>query len=370
LEIEGGAGGAQQSAGDFLFHCHIAKHYNSGMWGLWRVYDTRQPDLVPIADRKVPPTAVDSRGLIGRTVNGTLITATNLDAWIRPQLPPAGVPRNGQDATVWNWKVTGTGSQQLYLGAPADPTIFPDSPKILAGQPNLLAVDANRIVTGRPTILFNPVNGRPAYPMFRTNIGKRPPFTPAGHSGTPWLGATTGQTSAGTNPWNNRKDALCPQGRRVRTFNVVTIGKTIQRTPTLSDPDGKLFVLAKDKQAVASDPRRSDPLAIRANQGDCVAITLTNEIPDASAFDNVSKTSMHIHHVQFDVQGSDGVSVGFAYEHSVRPYTIVDPTLRVAAAKGARTLSLSDVTTFVGTDANGKATRPWIAVGEGWTRHS
>ena len=365
LEIEGGAGGVQQSAGDFLFHCHIAKHYNSGMWGVWRVYDTRQPDLVPIADRKVPPTAVDSRGLIGRTVNGTLITATNLDAWIRPQLPPAGVPRNGQDATVWNWKVTGTGSQQLYLGAPADPTIFPDSPKILAGQPNLLAVDANRIVTGRPTILFNPVNGRPAYPMFRTNIGKRPPFTPAGHSGTPWLGATTGQTSAGTNPWNNRKDALCPQGRRVRTFNVVTIGKTIQRTPTLSDPDGKLFVLAKDKQAVASDPRRSDPLAIRANQGDCVAITLTNEIPDASAFDNVSKTSMHIHHVQFDVQGSDGVSVGFAYEHSVRPYTIVDPTLRVAAAKGARTLSLSDVTTFVGTDANGKATRPWIAVGEG-----
>ena len=33
LEIEGGAGGVQQSAGDFLFHCHIAKHYVSGMWG-------------------------------------------------------------------------------------------------------------------------------------------------------------------------------------------------------------------------------------------------------------------------------------------------------------------------------------------------
>ena len=164
LEIEGGAGGVQQSAGDFLFHCHIAKHYNSGMWGLWRVYDTRQPDLVPIADRALPPTAVDSRGLIGRTINGTLITATNLDSWIRPQLPPAGVPRNGQDATVWNWKVTGTGSQQLYLGAPADPTVFADSPKVVSGQPNLLAVDVGRIVTGRPTILFNPRNGRPGLP--------------------------------------------------------------------------------------------------------------------------------------------------------------------------------------------------------------
>ncbi|KRF47734.1 hypothetical protein ASH01_21250 [Terrabacter sp. Soil811] len=365
LEIEGGAGGVQQSAGDFLFHCHIAKHYNSGMWGLWRVYDTRQPDLVPIADRALPPTAVDSRGLIGRTINGTLITATNLDSWVRPQLPPAGVPRNGQDATVWNWKVTGTGSQQLYLGAPADPTVFADSPKVVSGQPNLLAVDVGRIVTGRPTILFNPRNGRPAYPLFRTNIGKRPPFTPAGHSGTPWLGATTGQTSASTSPWTNRSDALCPKGRRVRTFNVVTIGKSIQRTPTQVDPDGKLFVLAKDKQAVASDPRRSDPLAIRANQGDCVAITLTNEIPDASAFDNFSKSSMHIHHVQFDVQGSDGVSAGYAFEHSVRPYRVVDPRLSTAAAKGSRTLVLSSVASLVGVDAGGKATRPWIAVGEG-----
>ena len=54
LEIEGGAGGVQQAAGDFLYHCHIAKHYISGMWGFWRVYDTSQPDLVPLPDR-VPP---------------------------------------------------------------------------------------------------------------------------------------------------------------------------------------------------------------------------------------------------------------------------------------------------------------------------
>ena len=60
LEIEGGAGGVQQSAGDFLYHCHIAKHYVSGMWAFWRVYDTRQPDLVPLADRPLPPKAVES----------------------------------------------------------------------------------------------------------------------------------------------------------------------------------------------------------------------------------------------------------------------------------------------------------------------
>ncbi|RME42862.1 MAG: hypothetical protein D6796_13835, partial [Caldilineae bacterium] len=51
LEHECGAGGCQQSAGDFLWHCHIGNHYVSGMWSFWRVYDTRQPDLAPLPDQ-------------------------------------------------------------------------------------------------------------------------------------------------------------------------------------------------------------------------------------------------------------------------------------------------------------------------------
>ncbi|WP_406831207.1 multicopper oxidase domain-containing protein [Pedococcus sp. KACC 23699] len=366
LEIEGGAGGVQQSTGDFLFHCHIAKHYTSGMWGLWRVFDTLQPDLVPLGDRPAPPAAVDSAGLLGRTFHGTTLTKDNLDDWIRPQLPPSGIPQGGQDPTVWDWKVAGTPTAPVYLGAPADPTVFPDSVQVVQGQPNLLAVDVGHLVGSRPAILFNPLNGRPAYPLLRTNIGKRPPFTPAGHSGAPWLGANNYQASTdSTDPWGGRDDALCPQNRQLRTYNVVAIGKTIPRSPTVNDPDGKLFVLAKDKAATLADPTRSDPLAIRANTGDCVAITLTNEIPDASAFDKFSKASMHIHHVQFDVQGSDGVSAGFAYEHSVRPYTVTDPKLVVAAHEGDTVLSLSSVAKFNGTDANGLPSHPWLAVGEG-----
>jgi FtsP/CotA-like multicopper oxidase with cupredoxin domain len=366
LDIEGGAGGVQQSAGDFLFHCHIAKHYNSGMWGLWRVYDTLQPDLVPIGDRPAPPTAVDSVGLIGRTFHGTTLTKDNLDDWIRPQLPPSGIPQGGQDPTVWDWKVTGPADAPLYLGAPIDPTLFPDSVQAVQGQPNVLAVDVGHIVGNRSAILFNPMNGRPAYPLLRTNIGKRPPFTPNGHSGAPWLGANAGQTSgSSTDPWGERDDGLCPQGRKLRSYNVVAIGKTIPRTPTVNDSEGKLFVLAKDKAATLADPARSDPLAIRANQGDCVAITLTNEIPDASAFDKFSKTTMHIHHVQFDVQGSDGVSAGFAYEHSVRPYGVSDPKLIDPARQGDTILHLTSVAKFTGVDANGQPTHPWIAVGEG-----
>ncbi len=366
LEIEGGAGGVQQSSGDFLFHCHIAKHYTSGMWGIWRVYSTLQPDFVALADRVAPPKAVESSALIGKTINGVKLTASNLDAWIRPQLPAQGVPHSGQDPTVWDWKVAGTTAKPRYLGAPADPTVFADSPGGLSGQPNLLAVDSGHLVGTRPAILFNPVNGRPAYPMFRPHIGQRPPFTGNGHTGAPWLGANASQTATTTaDPYAARKDGLCPANRTLRTFNIVAIGKAIQRTPTFTDPDGKVFVLAHDKAATYADPTKGTPLAIRANQGDCIGITLTNEIPDASAFDGFSKTSMHIHHVQFDVQGSDGVSVGYAYEHSVRPYQFTDPTLVLAAAQGSTSLQLSDVTKFVGKDANGHATQPFIAVGEG-----
>jgi hypothetical protein len=366
LEIEGGAGGVQQSSGDFLYHCHIAKHYVSGMWSVWRVYNTLQPDLVPLRDRVAAPEAVESSELIGRTINGTTITAANLDDWIRPQLPPPGVQRDSQDAMVWNWQVAGTASAPRYLGAPADPTVAPGSPQVVPGQPNLLAVDAGHIDGGRPAILFNPLNGRPAYPMFRPNIGKRPPFTPAGHGGAPWLGANAAQNAtSATDPWAKRDDGLCPTGRKLRTFNVVAINKPIPRTPTFTDPDGKIFVLAKNKAATYADPAKSDPLAIRGNQGDCLAVTLTNEIPDASAFDNFSKTTMHIHHVQFDVQGSDGVSAGFAYEHSVRPYQVEDPKLVADAHPGDTTVQLSDVSGFVGTDANGKPIQPWLAVGEG-----
>ena len=51
LELEGGAGGVQHTVGDLLFHCHIAKHYVSGMWSFWRVYNTLQPDFAALPDR-------------------------------------------------------------------------------------------------------------------------------------------------------------------------------------------------------------------------------------------------------------------------------------------------------------------------------
>ena len=47
---EGGSGGLQALAGEFVFHCHIPQHYVTGMWGFWRVYNTLQDTWV--SDRR------------------------------------------------------------------------------------------------------------------------------------------------------------------------------------------------------------------------------------------------------------------------------------------------------------------------------
>ncbi|MDQ1629957.1 MAG: hypothetical protein QOI54_3701 [Actinomycetota bacterium] len=404
LELEGGAGGVQHSVGDLLFHCHIAKHYVSGMWSFWRVYDTLQPQslgqdaLVSLPDRVSHPEAVDSTELLGKKMpDGTVLdTPQKLDDWIRPQLPPAGDRKaNTQDPSVWNWKIDNTSAKPVYYGEPEDtasPSLFPDLRTEVAGHPGLLPID---LVDGqgnqralstdglkRPRLLFNPITGRPAYPLLRTHAGTRPPFAGNGHTGSPFLGemGDTAPTQGKVNPFAARPDGLCPRTTAngeptpIRHFNITAFGTPVQRSKTVTDPEGKLFVLAGTQDAVHSKPAEAAPLAIRNNVGDCDRVTLTNEMPDTEAFDSWSKSTIHIHHVQFDVQGSDGVSTGFAFEHSVRPYKQdpkkasaldADPTLTKATVKGDTVVSLSDVRKFQRTDANGNVSHPFIAFGEG-----
>ena len=412
LEIENGAGGAQQGAGEFLFHCHIAHHYFSGMWGYWRVYDTLQPDLMPLPDRAGLPQAVDSSGLVNKTIAGQTISDKNLDAWIRPQLPPQGVTHDinlatrdtaDQDASVWDWAVDNASG--LYLGEPDRASTvelggasvpWPDFANVVPGHPAALMVDqavqstyqlngsrvsfdAGGYVGNRPKLLFNPTNGRPAWPLLRPHIGKRPPFSPNGHSGAPYLGEFGGQAAkpvlpVGTtsslpiDPWANRPDGICPSGAPLRTYNVVGIALPITVTDPAKktkvvDPLGALDVLAQDKDAVYAGTKvyagvnHPEPLALRGNIGDCIAVTYTSELSDGGPELPFSKTNIHIHHVQFDTQASDGVISGFSFEQSIRPYKVVDPKLTVAAGAGDDRLNLSSVAKF----------QPgvWIAVGMG-----
>jgi hypothetical protein len=326
LEHECGAGGCQQAAGDFLYHCHIAHHYIAGMWGFWRVYDTRQPNLATIPGRAAAPVAVDSAGLLGRQIMGKTVvlrsaltnpsTQVALEDLVESQIPPQGVRLDDEDATVWNWAKEGN----VYKGEPEDTRVWQNYTSPTPGE--------------RPTIMFNPTNGRPAWPMLRPHLGQRPPFAPNGHSGAPWLGETAS---------SQRPDGLCPQNAPVKTYDITAVSVPIQETLRERDADGQVFVLNEDKDALISGAnagtRVPEPLAIRSNVGDCVAITFSNELNPAVQ----QKVNMHTHFVQFDPQASDGVITGFSYEQSVYSDMRENRTASAATAAGATTMTVSNV---------------------------
>ncbi|HSR22446.1 MAG TPA: hypothetical protein VLW53_02765, partial [Candidatus Eisenbacteria bacterium] len=358
-EIECGAGGCQQAAGDFLYHCHIAMHYIAGMWGFWRVFDTLHSDLAVIPGRATPPTAVNSAGLIGlapaATGGKTIVpqaqltdpsTQVSLESVVEPQLPPPGVRIDSQDSTVWDWQKQGTATQPVYVGEQEDTHCWANfcSANPVPGQLASPPLNGNR-----PQILFNPSNARYTWPIFRPHLGQRPPFTPNGHNGVPWLGPTVTST---------RPDGLCPSGAAVRTYNITAITLPIKETSAGDvDPNGQIFVLNEDKSAVLNGTKPAIPLAIRSNVGDCVAITLSSQLVDNSENDNHSKVNMHTHFVQFDPQGSDGVITGLSYEQSIRPFPTENRTLSAAASAGATQIGVSSTSRL----------RPGIsiAVGEG-----
>lgn len=343
LEHECGAGGCQQAAGDFLFHCHIAHHYVAGMWGFWRVFDTLQPDLAVLPDLAPPPEAVDSAGLLGRVIEGETVvlardvedreTQQSLEQLVERQLPPRGVRAAQEDATVWDWIKGGTRNAPAYLGEPDDTRTWANYASATPGD--------------RPAILFNPLNGRPAWPLLRPHLGMRPPFAPGGHGGAPWLGDTGGQT---------RPDGLCPAGAPRRTYDVTAITLPIQETDAGGvDQDGQIFVLSEDKAAVLAGTKPAEPLAIRSNVGDCVALTLTSQLVDNFENGQHSKVNMHTHFVQFDPQASDGVITGLSYEQSVRPFPTEARALVAPAFDGDRTIVV----------AQASGLRPGIAVAIG-----
>jgi FtsP/CotA-like multicopper oxidase with cupredoxin domain len=344
LETECGAGGCQQAAGDFLFHCHIAAHYDDGMVSYIRVYDTQQPTLATVPGRAAKPQAVTSAGLIGKVIEGKTVvpadqltnpsTQISVQDLVTNQLPPQGVRFGPEDATVWNWAWGGTADQPIALGEPEDTTSWPDYTAPNPGQ--------------RPQILFDPSNGRYAWPLLQPHLGMRPPFSPNGHSGAPWLGPNVTST---------RPDGLCPQGAPLRTYNITAITVPIQETnggngsPPAVDQNGEIFVLNQDKAAVLNGTKTPNPLVIRSDVGDCVALTLTSEL-NGHAFDNdpqvnvFDKVNIHTHFVQFDPQASDGVITGFSFEQSVRPDfgTPGETTLTAAAPAGATQITVADTT--------------------------
>lgn len=110
----------------------------------------------------------------------------------------------------------------------------------------------------------------------------------------------------------------------IREFHVVLIQMPIvYNNEGWYDPEGRLYVLAEDEEAVRSGKKKPEPLVIRANAGEAIRFKFTNKLPETiggNAFQLVTRTyeaGMHVHFVKFDVLVSDGANVGWNYDSSV-----------------------------------------------------
>ncbi len=322
------------------------------MWAFWRVYDTIQvdqslagePALAELPNRAgLTPHAVNSIDLLGKTMpDGRILTTAptsatdiNIDDRVRSFLPPQGDPGPAAnwDASVWDWAVNNTTKGPLYLSEPETNLTWANYQSATPGQ--------------RLEILFNPNNGRPAFPLLRPHA-KRPPFAP-GRSGSPYLGDN------GNHHFNfTDKYSLIPAGARLINYTVVTepVSVTLNNKFGITSPNHALLMLDEDKAAILNGTKPTEQLTIRANVGDGVDVTQYNEVTDASKiFPSMSKANIHIHFVQFDTQASDGVITGLSYEQSVRSYLEEGANktgihLTQTAPAGSNTITVDDASTL------------------------
>jgi len=386
LETECGSGLCQQLAGDFLFHCHVAHHYVSGMWGYWRVYNTLQvgdsrndvmPDLRELPDRKGRMKAgVTSDKLLGKTVdwfgktfqivekgktnwksNPAVVTIKD---WVEIQLPTQGKPghkddEKGQivsyDATVLDWAWEGHRAM-----SEKESTI--DNPKYKSPIPGK-----------RRPLLFEPTTGKVAWPHLTPHFGKRVMFSP-NHNGAPWL-EMIHQDEDGSRsldpakPGENGRWSMCPENAGRKYYNVhfiklpIKIAKGQGKEPPVIDKNGLIYVLHEEEAAIRANDDLKYPLVVRANIYDCVDWMLTSEWEDDDYTNfQSSKINTHFHFFQFDNQASDGVITGMSYEQSVRPFTMLEKKnkkglplpmntpLTAAAKKGATSITVKNAVQY------------------------
>src|SRR5437867_2141033 len=379
LDTECGSGLCQQLAGDFLFHCHVAHHYVSGMWGYWRVYNTMQqsefhtdvmPDLRELPDRKGRMKfGATSDKLFGKTFQIVEKGKTNwkgnpaivtIKDWVEMQLPTQGKPGHkddeaGQiksyDATVLDWAWKGNTATTEKESTIANPKYKSKTP----GE--------------RQPILFEPTTGKVSWPHLRPHFGKRVMFSP-NHNPAPWL-EMIHQNEDGSRsvdparPGENGVWSLCPENAGRKYYNLhfinvpIEISKGEGKEPPIVDKLGLIYVLHEEEEAVRKNNDLRYPLVFRASVYDCVDWTLTSEWLDDD-FTNFqsSKINLHPHFLQFDNQSTDGVITGMSYEQSIRPFTMLEKkekkglpvpmntVLTAPAKKGSKSITVKNAAQY------------------------
>ena len=148
-------------------------------------------------------------------------------------------------------------------------------------------------------------------------------------------------------PIVNRNKPVCPPNGFVRSYVVHAISAqgnlpgdrlVYNETYGLFDPDAVLFVKEEELAATRTGTRPPEPLVLRAAAGDCIEVTLVNDLPlvlpktphwnyntpilDGFNTNQVrpsNRISLHPQLVAYDVTTSDGANIGQNDEQTVGP---------------------------------------------------
>lgn len=235
-----GLGSLQGAIGDVIVHCHLYPHFDEGMWGMNRIFDTLQDGT------QCYP-------------NGTSI---------QPLQPLPDRPL----------------SPKPTKEKPGFPNFIPGKVGFKAPRPPLGIVNGRRMTKLEKNAAVK--NARPGAVFTDPCLGN--PVT--------------------------------------KEFNISAIQLPIvYNKQGWNDPNGRIFILDKDIDAVLCGRKPIEPLVIHVEAGDCLRLNLTNRLPNVlpgSAFQLVNRTyecGMHVHFVKFDVLVSDGANIGWNYDSSVLP---------------------------------------------------
>jgi hypothetical protein len=126
----------------------------------------------------------------------------------------------------------------------------------------------------------------------------------------------------------------CPDDIPVRSYDVTAFQTDIEFNDYGDhDPHGISYALDSQVDGIKNGTRPPTPMTIRANQGDCIEINLTNELPSQLDDSHVdppmrveryswspsSRVSLHPQRITYDVNASDGSVVGFNYDGTIAP---------------------------------------------------
>ena len=135
----------------------------------------------------------------------------------------------------------------------------------------------------------------------------------------------------------------CPTDAPSREFDVIAMAADIKYNEEGDhDPRGLMYTLVEPgetpQQAMARAKANPEPMVLRANEGDCIQVRLTNKLTNewATAHGNAgtngeptlptepsagtpigTRVSLHPQLVKYDVRGSDGTAVGFNRDQTV-----------------------------------------------------